>query len=731
MPLILHLSDLHLGPVEKGQVVGDYKNEIVPLADRTNRHDLLRTTLREIGRYLRGESQTLDAIVITGDTTLANDERGFELLPKLLDVLEGVAPPSNRILIVPGNHDVRWQTPPGSAERYDQFVRHTRTLGYITPLLDGVDGIGKGPVAEPPKHYLLGEDASWVVIPINSANYSGTLEPLKYIDESDWDRLTVDPSAKRELERLRLQDVPRVSEAQLAAARELLIHAEQRARDLDRDPKYLTRIVAIHHQLLPISTVEEFKPYESIVNLGLLRHFLRENRIDIVLHGHKHADFIYRDHIYDTHAPSGGQPHEVLVIAGATIGTGDYRRTETCRLIDLQVKGGSAKLSVASVPAIPSGGRLASPSWRRFTVSSYPHGTLRSAELAQIISGDSASDVYDRALALFEDLPKHSPIANLMCTVFLGSGAGDLPSAYPEIPGVAGHAERQRWFVDLVAWWQRPKSVLAGRLRFTHGGRIFRLGGKLDQLDEAVKALRAKEDSSRAIVILVDPIEDEIGNSKRKFPAFCLFQLTIRRLASGGRQLDCIAYFRKQEIRYWWPVNLAELAAVQRKALDRLIGDYRDLGAGDLTTIAASAYAGASIPKVAVPAVDRLVDENPQLLASMVYALFWRDMPDRMRFGAEWTRLLDDLMPEEYPDPDGVPVALDGLEFLLKAIRSFSPHRAEATALVEKLEALHELNSVYADETVLDCPPERHTRWRDQVTPIVGDLRQQITQLLK
>src|SRR2546421_9122016 len=105
MPLILHLSDLHLGPVETGQVVGDYKNEIVPLADRTNRHDLLRTTLRELGRYLQGESRTLDAIVITGDTTLANDERGFELLPKLLEALGGVAPPSNRVLIVPGNHD--------------------------------------------------------------------------------------------------------------------------------------------------------------------------------------------------------------------------------------------------------------------------------------------------------------------------------------------------------------------------------------------------------------------------------------------------------------------------------------------------------------------------------------------------------------------------------------------------------------------------------------------------
>src|SRR5215213_1619 len=106
MALILHLSDIHLGPVTEASVFDDYKSEIVPLPERTTRHTLLANTLRELGQTLLREGKTLDAIVVTGDITVANHEAGFAAFTGLLDQLGEVCPPPEKVIVTPGNHDV-------------------------------------------------------------------------------------------------------------------------------------------------------------------------------------------------------------------------------------------------------------------------------------------------------------------------------------------------------------------------------------------------------------------------------------------------------------------------------------------------------------------------------------------------------------------------------------------------------------------------------------------------
>lgn len=62
MSLLLHLSDLHLANTPSEDVVGDYKVEAVPEADRQNRVKLLRRALEALakrfersgGRYWTG-----------------------------------------------------------------------------------------------------------------------------------------------------------------------------------------------------------------------------------------------------------------------------------------------------------------------------------------------------------------------------------------------------------------------------------------------------------------------------------------------------------------------------------------------------------------------------------------------------------------------------------------------------------------------------------------------------
>src|ERR1700731_786002 len=109
MTSILHLSDLHLGPVRDEDIPDDYKSDIVPLAQRQSRFTMLKETLSQIHAVLG--NRPLDAVIVSGDITVQNDPRGFQMLKNVLDSLGDARPANDRIVIVPGNHDVKWEDP--------------------------------------------------------------------------------------------------------------------------------------------------------------------------------------------------------------------------------------------------------------------------------------------------------------------------------------------------------------------------------------------------------------------------------------------------------------------------------------------------------------------------------------------------------------------------------------------------------------------------------------------
>jgi predicted MPP superfamily phosphohydrolase len=139
MALVLHLTDLHLGSRGGAVAMGDYKSQFVPGSERVSRNHLITSTLEALAQHLRESGETLDAVVISGDITQAHALDGFEALDQTLGALGNCLPAPDHILVVPGNHDVKWGTDPSSAERYESFINHTRSRGYITPFLDGID----------------------------------------------------------------------------------------------------------------------------------------------------------------------------------------------------------------------------------------------------------------------------------------------------------------------------------------------------------------------------------------------------------------------------------------------------------------------------------------------------------------------------------------------------------------------------------------------------------------
>src|SRR5438552_1383365 len=128
MSLILHLSDLHLGPVSDADVPDDYKSEIVPLEDRTSRFTMLKETLTQLSGAFTKSGTSLDALVVSGDITFANDEEGFRRFEDVLSWLGHNRPEANKIVVVPGNHDVT-RNSANSVEHYRHFITYVRNKG--------------------------------------------------------------------------------------------------------------------------------------------------------------------------------------------------------------------------------------------------------------------------------------------------------------------------------------------------------------------------------------------------------------------------------------------------------------------------------------------------------------------------------------------------------------------------------------------------------------------------
>ena len=744
MSLILHLSDIHLAPVENDKVFGDYKSEIVPLNERQRRGALLGSTLTALGRALRSANQKLDAIVITGDITVANDKRGFELLPKLLDKLKQTAPPRDRIVVVPGNHDVTWYTPPSSKERYAHFLEYVRKQEYVTPLLDGVDfSTDDDASLQFSGHYLLGPNNAWLIVPINTANYSGSLGTVSPASEEEWEGLAshmgsvVPDKARKILRQVRLHDAARVSLRQFEELDNLLLEVRRRVNSEGGDFDKIVKIALLHHQLLPVSATEEVKSFESITNLGLLRHFLNRQQFNVVLHGHKHTGYIYFDHIYDYQRRSDAPAHQVLVISGATIGGVEYRDEEVCRLIGLNADPHAPTISVSSIPVVQPGSKmeLTDLSLRSFSLWPQWQGVNLKSDNAQVkvIQGDTLNEVYARTMSLFSGLGPSTELYNVLCQVNKPESALNLPDEYPDVAGLDAD-KRQQWFEDLVTWWQKQTSKLSHRSHFTHGNRIFAYNHGIDQFKRVTEVLANRDNSQRAIVALLNPETDDINQRIRKFPAFCLVQFIIRRSPKHKYYLDCIGYFRKQEFRFWMPVNIAELATLQSKLHRELItiNTHRGLELGTITSVAAIGFAGESVPRVAIPAIDRTLDDDPNQLWSMAYALFWRDMPQREELRHEWEKFIDDLMPEEQFNQDGVPIALDGIKFLVEEINRFASFHqtTKVEVIAQKLQQIYNGNYAFADkmsrETISTAD---YQRWRLSTRTLVTDIKKRVSAL--
>lgn len=709
---LLHLSDLHLGD-EDYSTFADHKVEVIAPAARQGRSIVLASTLRALGDALSREGVPLDAIAISGDVTYQGQAGGFARLAEMLENLGSALPHPSRILVVPGNHDVRWGSAPGSQERYADFIAGVRDLGYVTPLLEGIDlddqGMKKADAKSP---VLTATDNSFILVGVNSSDHCGVdartdpeLDTAIAAIEAD----TTNAHAQAILMAWRQSnqyDVARVNPAQR-------IVVSQELGEVDRTDGPV-RIAVLHHQLLPISLEEEVKPFEAIVNLAQVRDWLAANEFGMVLHGHKHVAVTYEDR-YTPLTGTAPTPHRVIVSSVGTVGQGQGMSNVIGRLITVPPSRASVgKLVVKDVASVSPG---ASMTYSSLGSAEY-RTRVNSATNGHVIEGANSRQVHEQLLDLTDDpldLPKP-----LVCRVTTPEGAQKPPASYT---GLGSVPEGEAWFDDLVGLWQNRRSLTA--MAFNHGERIFALNGDTDQFDTALAALATKQGSSRAVISVFNPGADNPAESK-DFPSFCLVHLFI-----VGRELRVVAYFRKQEMRYWWAVNLAELARLQEEAVTRLNArEGTELVAGEITTITAIPTSGRQIPRVAVPQVDRWVDEDPSRLLRMALLPYQPMMAEGPAALTDWETLTDECLLPETTAADGSPVPVLGLTRVrenLAALRSSFGEVRLAKRLERALAASATYNALYRDAARVQDAEEqqriRVTEGHDQLAECLNELK--------
>jgi len=705
MGLIVHLTDLHLGVGGTGSPVDDRKVHVIADSERTTIHDNAEEQLRRLADRIRERGQIISAMVLSGDITVQNKPEGFALLHAFLKSAFGnMLPEPDRIVATPGNHDVAWfeENP---AKRYEQFLKYCSGAGYVTPPLEGIDLFEGKSLSDPTRHFLVDEEG-WFIVPINSSNWSGTR--AKVVDRQgvviaetaiEALRIAVQSNpANAEVLKLLLQfrefDMPRVSRNQIKAFRSIVDAARAKvgsARDV-------LPFATMHHQLSPVSEREEIKPFESLSNLGRVRAILQEKGIAITLHGHKHdALTMWNTTERGTIDGRGEGKHEMMVISGGTIGgsaSPDAGQMATIIEVTPQLKG--FELRVRSITEYiddqDRGARAYFLGGKRFEPLGIRGGHIES---------NTIDDAYARLLAEGGATPE-GYVKNLTITVLDVNGFSRPPAGYPtDAAGEDAVLPLHDWFNQVADWWQ-AELVEAPRGLFTHGRRLKLYHGEpdADQIAAMARTLADRRPTNgRAIATLIDPHCDLLGAdgaAPASFPAFCLIQLHIR-TENRVHHLDATAYFRKQEMRYWWPVNVAEIKQIMESVLEGL----KDVEMGSITTFAAVAVWQTSRSRVSIPAVDRLYlqsEEGRRKLLRMAALVAQPDTSPATVEGDElcrlWEIILEDIVPPEEAVMDSIPVAVEGVGFLKEALRAQEAVVADETVkarLAEYADAVEKL----------------------------------------
>ena len=190
--------------------------------------------------------------MISGDLTWNADEQDFNHARVFIEALgtkTGVS--SDKILVVPGNHDIKW------LEAQEGELRVTPAPDADLPYRNFYELLYK----QPPNQFLqhIVNDDKIALVGLNSARIETRGKGMGYAGGNQLDS----------------------------------VFSELRER---KNSDYLLKVAVLHHHLVPVFHLEILpQDFQSHISLTLdaeavIRRFIRED-VKIVLHGHRHQPF--------------------------------------------------------------------------------------------------------------------------------------------------------------------------------------------------------------------------------------------------------------------------------------------------------------------------------------------------------------------------------------------------------------------------------------------------------
>ena len=275
---IVHLSDVHFGAKHRFEPArtsaGDQPNE-------RNYPSLLDKLQEDLAEEAPGCPVV---VVISGDLAQIGSYEEFEKAEDFVrgltkGTLLGVPCPLPNIFLVPGNHDVAFDSDK-TGERWQRWVDLNNRLRNTSVDRDRPWDL------EAVEDRL--DDLGAIVATLNSAAYvqKGTEDAVRgRLDNTQIERL------KRDLETIE-------SDRLESAIRIAIIH---------------------HHPVLIPDLVEADHNYDAIHNSANLLTVLREFGFHLLLHGHKHNPHVFTEDSLPAY-PKGDR-HPILIVAGGSVGS--------------------------------------------------------------------------------------------------------------------------------------------------------------------------------------------------------------------------------------------------------------------------------------------------------------------------------------------------------------------------------------------------------------------------
>ncbi|MFO1076154.1 MAG: metallophosphoesterase [Planctomycetota bacterium] len=303
---ILHLTDLHFSSGGVPEVIDDKLGNRI-IRERAG-DDLAKRFLANLKVHL-GKSAEDDwpkVVVVTGDLVNkggkdanANGVGEFDRAAQFLtQVQQTLRIEPDRVLVVPGNHDVDWSPDLTLEERFRPFMNAMASFSTPKVTRDGPE-----PVWVDLSTIRQGIDVE--VLLLVSPTFSGA---------PDEDRRSLLSHVKQRLAGERLQvKWDEIEEPRLLDI--ALIGSHQRNKILSRAPKDNLRIALLHHHVLPDDQIE-LSPFEAVLDSGRLLEVLVSRGFDLILSGHKHKRRLVQ---YRARNPDGDPDGVIDVYSGPSL----------------------------------------------------------------------------------------------------------------------------------------------------------------------------------------------------------------------------------------------------------------------------------------------------------------------------------------------------------------------------------------------------------------------------